>query len=334
MVFPINTKSEGRVLVPWEHRKYPNMTLQDSSGGIDSMLGEGFSADWQGESNVWEAYRRTCPPNSPARRLFSSVRPVSAAASISKGNLFAPQTNFPSGGEFAFATQTGGKFDFCENPWAHNIQGHFFSDWRTIPVLYPVFSPAKGKGFSDIRIPSHYYYGSTPRYTYGWDPVNMDTKIVDDNEVPWEKKSDKIFWRGATTGGGSSPPGFAHQYQRHRFVFYVVFQHPTYITFSDSSVWRLMPQIQTTPSRLRTLLQRQISSRRKSPHARLMVTSWTSRSSNPWDTTLTAPTLWLGTTASTMPSRSGNTGPTNTSSISTVCRTRAGSWRSWLAIVP
>lgn len=31
MDFPINAKAEGRVLVPWEHRKYPNSTEQDSS---------------------------------------------------------------------------------------------------------------------------------------------------------------------------------------------------------------------------------------------------------------------------------------------------------------
>jgi len=37
-------------------------------------------------------------------------------------------------------------------------------------------------------------------------------------ETPWERKTDKIFWRGATTGGGSSPPGFAPQYHRQRFV--------------------------------------------------------------------------------------------------------------------
>jgi hypothetical protein len=34
MDFPINAKAEGRVLVPWEHRKYPNMTRQDSSGEL------------------------------------------------------------------------------------------------------------------------------------------------------------------------------------------------------------------------------------------------------------------------------------------------------------
>lgn len=70
----------------------------------------------------------------------------------------------------------------------------------------------------DIRIPSHYYYGSTKRYTYGWDSVNLELHDVDAMEVPWEDKIDKIFWRGATTGGGSHPPGFAAHYQRHRFL--------------------------------------------------------------------------------------------------------------------
>lgn len=209
MDFPVNTKSEGRILVPWEQRKYSNIT-QDVA--LESL-------DWQGESNVWEAYRRTCPPDSPARRMLCALRATSPGASVSRGNFFAPEKQkFTSGSEFAFARSTHGQFDFCENPWARYTQGHFFSDWRTIPKLFPVFSPAKGKGFSDIRIPSHYYYGSTPRYTYGWDPVNLDMKKVDGNEVPWEEKSDKIFWRGATTGGGSTPAGFTDQYHRHRYA--------------------------------------------------------------------------------------------------------------------
>ena len=32
MDIAINTKAEGRVLVPWEHVKYPNLTEQDTSG--------------------------------------------------------------------------------------------------------------------------------------------------------------------------------------------------------------------------------------------------------------------------------------------------------------
>lgn len=213
MDFPINTKAEGRVLIPWEHRVYPNTTRQDSSGGLASMVGESFDSSWTGDGSVWEAFRRTCHPKSNARRLFSSIKnnhPGSAKPHIDISHSSGP------GGDFTFVRNTANSIDFCHYPSEHYHQGHFFSDFRTIPVLYPIFSPAKGKGFADIRIPSHYYYGATRRYTYGYDPINMEKKDVDDMEVAWEEKSDKIFWRGATTGGGSSPAGFAHQYQRHR----------------------------------------------------------------------------------------------------------------------
>jgi hypothetical protein len=175
------------------------------------MLGKGFTSDWGDTGNVWEAFRRTCSPSSPARRLFSAVR-----NSFSQRVHYFFQGHEGASTDFRFAKTTGAKIDFCQKPWAHYNQGLFFSDWRTIPVLYPVFSPAKFPGFSDIKIPSHYYYGSTPRYTYGWDAVNLELKDVDDMEVPWENKTAKFFWRGATTGGGSHPPGFSQQYQRHR----------------------------------------------------------------------------------------------------------------------
>lgn len=54
------------------------------------------------------------------------------------------------------------------------------------------------------------------RYTYGRDPVHHTVKETDNFEVDWEEKKNLIFWRGASTGGGSSPPGYMHQYQRHR----------------------------------------------------------------------------------------------------------------------
>lgn len=175
--------------------------------------------DWKGDGNVWESYRRTCDPSSQARRLFGSLR-----AQLKEGQV--PISRLADAGvasdavseDFDFPEGVDDKYDFCNHPWAHYNQGHFFSDWRTIHALYPMFSPAKGVGYSDILIPSHYYFSSTKRYTYGWDPVNMRIKDVDDMEVPWEFKSDDIFWRGATTGGGSSPPGFLAQYQRHRFI--------------------------------------------------------------------------------------------------------------------
>ena len=183
------------------------------------MLGGEFIPDWRGDSNVWESYRRTCAPSSQARRLFSSLRSQLKDGQVPISRLAnAGVTAEGASEDFIFPADIDDKYDFCDHPWAHYNQGHFFSDWRTIDSLYPMFSPAKGSGYSDILIPSHYYFSSTKRYTYGWDPVNMKIKDIDDMETPWEEKSDDVFWRGATTGGGSSPPGFLAQYQRHRWV--------------------------------------------------------------------------------------------------------------------
>lgn len=189
------------------------------------MLGGEFVPDWRGDGNVWESFRRTCHPASQARRLFGSVR-GQTPPSTAQGQrpIYLPRRNAPTqtelehDGDFTFAERPDDDFDFCAQPWGRYQQGHYFSDWRTIPVLYPVFSPAKAPGFSDLLIPSHYYYSSTKKYTYGWDPKNMVIKDVDDAEVPWDEKTDDIFWRGATTGGGSSPRGFLTSYQRHRYV--------------------------------------------------------------------------------------------------------------------
>ncbi|KAG6883418.1 hypothetical protein C0993_006279 [Termitomyces sp. T159_Od127] len=211
--FPINAKAEGRVLVPWEHRMFPNLTHQDSSVGIETMLNGPFRPDWGSDGTVWEAWRRTCAPANAARRLFSSLRNVFASE---RRNYLSSTSDTPS---LHFASTTAAStLNFCTDPHEHYTQGHFFSDWRTLPVLYPIFSPARAQGFMDIRIPSHYYYGSTDKYTYGWDPINLELGEVDKMEVPWAHKENKIFWRGATTGGGSHPPGFAPQYQRHRFI--------------------------------------------------------------------------------------------------------------------
>ncbi|KAJ7231415.1 hypothetical protein B0H12DRAFT_1205072 [Mycena haematopus] len=194
MDFPINAKAEGRVVVPWEHTQYPNVT-QDSHTILDPGS---FRPDWAGSGSVWDAWRRTCDPTAPAAG-YTALESVTAQAhpGVGTGNA-----------EFAFVRETGAAaVDFCDRPAARYEQGHFFSDWRVLPVLVPVFSPARAAGFGDIRVPSHYYYGGTKRYTYAWDPINLEQRKVDAMEVPWEQKRDVVgAWRGASTGGGSSPP--------------------------------------------------------------------------------------------------------------------------------
>lgn len=238
MDFPINGKAEGRILIPWEHTQYPNLTIQDTSGlymprslffitlirsvevGIEAILGENFTADWRDDGNVWESWRRTCRPDSRARKLFASIKPVGQTVVGTNHLNTQPPTSRDALSRVSstFVESVDSKYDFCDYPSTHYQQGHFFSDWRTISFLFPVFSPAKAQGYADIRIPSHYYHQATPQYTYGWDIINLKGKEYDDMEVAWENKSDTIFWRGATTGGGNTPSGFAPQYQRHRCV--------------------------------------------------------------------------------------------------------------------
>ncbi|KAJ3825224.1 capsular associated protein [Lentinula raphanica] len=283
MDFPVNAKAEGRVIVPWNrwevvgqdgttsdkiglgmgNRTYLELETDDQSNSAHPL--STFRPDWRGEGNVWDTWRRTCPPNSTARKFYASIRSAMLDSTTSSNNpasggdegmLF---RSIPS--SFAFAPSTSfSDINFCDEPHLHYTQGHFFSDWRTLGELYPVLSPARAKGFGDIKIPSHYYYGSTDAYTYGWDEVNLELQPTDRGEVAWgdetdlgangeggvddrdmiidpsydghtntanppknrktgkESKRNKIFWRGATTGGGNSPPGFAALYQRHRAV--------------------------------------------------------------------------------------------------------------------
>jgi len=192
------------------------LAFPPAAGSVDGK----FLADWAGDGgSVWKAFLRTCAPTSQARRRYHSLRsnlrddqaPVDWIATL--GGL-----SRNASADFAFSDGVDDRFDFCANPGAHFDQGHFFSDWRTLDTLYPIFSPAKAPGFNDILIPSYYNYWPTERYTYGFDPDTFTIKDVDDMEVAWEKKSDRIFWRGATTGGGSTPSGFLSRYQRHRCV--------------------------------------------------------------------------------------------------------------------
>ncbi|KAJ6606247.1 hypothetical protein DFH09DRAFT_877689, partial [Mycena vulgaris] len=185
-----------------------------------------FRANWAGAGAVWEAWRRSCDSQSPACHLFSSLGAGWMCAGrdrlLERWHLnnsgATTSTSSSIGGEFVFTEATNSGTDFCAAPGTCYKQGHFFSDWCVLPALLPVFSPARAPSFLNIRIPSHYYYGRTRRYMYTWDPINLKQRTVDSMDVPWEDKRDAVWWHGASTGGGSSPPGFDSRYQCHQFL--------------------------------------------------------------------------------------------------------------------
>ncbi|OJA14308.1 hypothetical protein AZE42_01569 [Rhizopogon vesiculosus] len=225
MYFAVNANAEGRVVVPWEHRHYPNMTVQDSSGGIATVVGPDFTTpDWQGQGSVWDAYRRTCPPDSEARRLYMSFRnPDAQSTKVFFGS------GQPLGDDFTFVPTVEDSIDYCSKPWTHYTQGHFFSDWRTIPALLPVLSPGKATGFSDIRIPSHYYLGQSNRFLrmthegaagnrtiIHADPLNSGNFIA--TAVPAGKLNSDIMDTAFTASTGAYPGGEDALRKSHRFA--------------------------------------------------------------------------------------------------------------------
>src|ERR1700738_1068274 len=106
-------------------RRAPSLKSRFFVAGVESMLGGFFTADWRGKNgSVWEAYQRTCEPDSPARNLNATMLDQWKTMTL-------PSPSAPPGAapDFAFLESADVHFDFCENPWAHNFFGHFFSDW-------------------------------------------------------------------------------------------------------------------------------------------------------------------------------------------------------------
>lgn len=190
----------------------------------------GFKADWKRDGSVWEAFRRSCPTDSPSRRLVESVRSaesgVGAALQV-RGRITskvgAPKTRrqstgqaIPSSRELTFNKDLDASFDICAVPSMHSLHSTFFSDQRSIEYLYPVFSPSKPGGYDDILIPSHHYWTPGSEFTYEWELKRGLTKAPSDRE--WSDKNSTVYWRGKVTRGADTPPGHASSFQKQRLV--------------------------------------------------------------------------------------------------------------------
>ena len=192
---------------------------------------EGFKPEWDRDGSVWESFRRSCPTDSPSRRLVESIRSAESNVGLTglpvKGRpsikIDLPVTRRKSTGlaipparELMFSSDIDGNYDVCARPSVHSLHSAFFSDQRSIGYLYPVFSPSKPSGFSDILIPSHHYWSPSSETTYEWDLKRGSVK--EPTDIPWEEKLSTIYWRGKVTRGADTPPGHAGSFQKQRLV--------------------------------------------------------------------------------------------------------------------
>ena len=110
------------------------------TGGMTTMLDD-FTPHWQGKGTVREAYRRTCPPGSPARQLYSSRR----NPNVQKADALLRNSQ-GSDDSFAFAETVDNDYDFCKSPWAHYTRGTFSLIGERFRCSLPCFLPRNQRG--------------------------------------------------------------------------------------------------------------------------------------------------------------------------------------------
>lgn len=187
-----------------------------------------FTPEWKRDGSVWEAYRRSCPTDSAARRLIETVRSAESNGALvvqgrATSKLEAPQTRrvksktvLPSTREMTFSHALDADFNVCDYPSLHTLHSAFYSDQRSIEYLYPVFSPSKPAGFADILIPSHHYWSPLSEFTYEAEFRRGLTKSPTD--IDWALKKNTSYWRGKVTRGADTPPGHGSSFQKQRLV--------------------------------------------------------------------------------------------------------------------
>ena len=137
---------------------------------------------------TWSNSRMSCPPDSPSRSLAESVEDDRAAYAMEPLGFVANTTAFS---------------DICNSPSLQRTYG-FFDRPNSFDVshdLFPIFSQSKVSSFQDILYPSPWYWVGKVGYQ-NW------------RDHYWTQKTNKMFWRGSTTGGFSRNGGWKRQHRQ------------------------------------------------------------------------------------------------------------------------
>ena len=137
---------------------------------------------------VWAGSRSSCSPDSAARSLDENPADDTEAYAYSKLNLIRNHTAFS---------------DICNSPSLRDSFGFFErpNAWNVIYDLFPIFSQSKVSSFQDILYPSPWYWADKVLYKARKD-------------YSWDEKTNKLYWRGSTTGGFSRNGGWRRQHRQ------------------------------------------------------------------------------------------------------------------------
>ena len=137
---------------------------------------------------TWTNSRMSCSPESPARILDESIQDDVSGFSYSELGFVANKTAFT---------------DICMRPSLKERHGFFNrpNAFNIVHDLFPVFSQSKINSFQDILYPSPWYWSNKVAYD-------------ESSDCNWEKKKNKLYWRGSTTGGFSRDGGWRRQHRQ------------------------------------------------------------------------------------------------------------------------
>lgn len=140
--------------------------------------------------STWLPSRLSCPPDSAARGLDDSMlADADEKYALPPLGLIYNRTAFT---------------DVCNSPSLATMHGSFErpNAFKVVHELFPVFSQSKLSVYNDILYPSPWYYSENVKYNQ-------------EEDRTWDKKIQKLWWLGSTTGGYSRNGGWRRQHRQH-----------------------------------------------------------------------------------------------------------------------
>ena len=137
---------------------------------------------------TWTESRMSCSPGSPARNLDESKEDDEKLFYFSQIGLVFNKTALS---DICLSPSLEERYGFFNRPNAYNI----------VHDLFPVFSQSKISSYQDILYPSPWYWSNKVAYN-------------EKDDYNWEKKKNKLYWRGSTTGGFSRDGGWRRQHRQ------------------------------------------------------------------------------------------------------------------------
>jgi hypothetical protein len=215
---PINVMDEPRIVVPWPtiseyvQREQASRGLIPIEGLVTEFMNlpqsqqepseKAFDPEYINGGPFWDLAQVGCPDDSPSRHSrmkliddFSNPPPE-----------FLNYLNFSYHGYVKNWTRSK---DPCLRPELQVLHGTFIEPLSisTSQKLFPLFGGSKLPVNNEILIPPAMYWADDEMYSGG----------EYDHGGAWQRKYDRLIWRGAATGGRNREENWTG-FQRHRFV--------------------------------------------------------------------------------------------------------------------